>query len=387
MNCKKCKKEIPEGAIWCCWCGRKQFKEPSKKRRRANGNGMIRKDNRCRNPYHAYTPASESGQGQKYIGAYATYKEAETALAKYLAEIHPNISRDTVAQIYDRWSKVHFPTLTDSGIQGYKAAYKSIEDIHPVQMSEIKTVDFQRIIDGLIASGYSRSKCEKVRQLCSQLCKYAMQNDILDKNYAEFIRLQKIEKKEKQIFTNEDLQTLWEHMGDWRVQVILVMIYMGFRIGEIAAVKPADVFLDKGYIIGGEKTDAGRDRIVPFPEGIPEIRGFIEQWLSEPKGETLLGCSAQSFRTYEFYPCLAELGLIEQGVRNPKTRKLLFKNPRLTPHSTRHTFATLSTKAGLKPENLQKIIGHSSFETTADIYVHQDADVLKTDMSKIKKYV
>lgn len=387
MFCKKCHKEIPDTSTFCCWCGKKQVVSVRKKHKRANGNGMIRKDDRYRNPYLAYSPATANGYGRQYLGAFATYKDAEIAISKYFSETHPVLNKETVAQIYERWSATHFTTLTDSGIQGYRAAFKSISEIHAVKMSEIKTADFQRIIDNLQSQNFSRSKCDKVRQLCSQLCQYAMQNDVIDKNYANFIKLSKAEKTEKTIFTTEELKTLWQHSNDWRVQVILVMIYMGFRIGEICAVKPADVHLTAGYIIGGEKTEAGRNRIIPFPSGIPEISEFIGSWMQSPKGETLLGCTAQSFRNYEFYPCLAELGLIEPGIRNPKTRKLEFKNPRLTPHSTRHTFATLSADAGISPENLQKIIGHASYETTAEIYVHKNTEALINDMSKLKKCV
>ena len=57
----------------------------------------------------------------------------------------------------------------------------------------------------------------------------------------------------------------------------------------------------------------------------------------------------------------------------------------LTPHSTRHTFASLSASAGMRPENLQKIIGHADYSTTADIYIHKDISELIGEMSKLRK--
>ena len=36
MECIKCKKEIPDGAPYCCWCGKKQ----EARRNRARGNGQ-----------------------------------------------------------------------------------------------------------------------------------------------------------------------------------------------------------------------------------------------------------------------------------------------------------------------------------------------------------
>jgi site-specific recombinase XerC len=57
----------------------------------------------------------------------------------------------------------------------------------------------------------------------------------------------------------------------------------------------------------------------------------------------------------------------------------------LTPHSTRHTFASLRASAGMQPENLQKIIGHANFMTTADVYIHKDFTELVEEMAKIKR--
>ena len=31
MKCKQCGREIPEAAIFCCWCGVKQLRERRKK--------------------------------------------------------------------------------------------------------------------------------------------------------------------------------------------------------------------------------------------------------------------------------------------------------------------------------------------------------------------
>ena len=68
--------------------------------------------------------------------------------------------------------------------------------------------------------------------------------------------------------------------------------------------------------------------------------------------------------------------MIDPPVYNPKTRKQEYKNPRLTPHCCRHTFASRAAAAGMRPDDLQKIIGHADYATTADIYVHQNVDTL-----------
>jgi integrase len=39
----------------------------------------------------------------------------------------------------------------------------------------------------------------------------------------------------------------------------------------------------------------------------------------------------------------------------------------------------------MRPENLQKIIGHANYSTTADVYIHLDVAALEQEMSKLKK--
>ena len=162
------------------------------------------------------------------------------------------------------------------------------------------------------------------------------------------------------------------------------MIYMGFRVGEVLLLEVDSIHLEEGYIIGGEKTEAGKDRTVPFPESIPEIKQFVENWVRKAApGGKLFSMTYQTFRVTHYYAPLMELGIVDGYIENGKT---VFNTPHhITPHSTRHTFATLSAEAGMKPKELQKIIGHAKIQTTLDIYTHTNADALQSEMNKLTR--
>ena len=352
--------------MYCNFCGKKQSVTKSRTHKRPHGTGTISRDTRYRKPWIAHAPVTKYGKKRLYIGSYATRQEAQQALDDFVKNGRPELYNATLGDIYRQWSEIHYKQVSKSAIDLYSAMWKRFSDIRDMPMRELRTAHIQEIVN----RAKSKSTAEILKVLAVMLCKFAMENDILVKNYAEFVKIPKFEKKEKRIFTPEEIQILWENSDDKTVQIILVMIYTGFRIGEITALKVSDVNLESGYITGGEKTEAGRNRIIPIPPKIPEISEFIAGWISETETESLLNISVAQLRK-NFYKVIADLGLAN--------------GEKLTPHSTRHTFASLSASAGMRAENLQKIIGHASYNTTAEVYIHQDFEKLKEEMSKLKK--
>ena len=55
---------------------------------------------------------------------------------------------------------------------------------------------------------------------------------------------------------------------------------------------------------------------------------------------------------------------------------------RIKPYSTRHTFATLAYRAGVKSELLTKMIGHTNFDFTMHTYVHNTVCELSEETQK-----
>ena len=142
-------------------------------------------------------------------------------------------------------------------------------------------------------------------------------------------------------------------------KIVLMLLATGMRIGELFDLPLAGYHGD--YVVGGEKTDAGRNRIIPIR---PEGKQYFAYFSSRANGELLLsGYDGQkvpaNFRRRDFYPLLDRLGI-----------------ERKTPHATRHTYASRAVKEGLPPEMLQRVLGHADYATTANIYTHIDARTL-----------
>ena len=190
------------------------------------------------------------------------------------------------------------------------------------------------------------------------MSEWAMREEICTTNFAQFIKVPEAMKKEKDIFTEEDIQKL-EKDGSDAAKIVLMLLSTGMRIGELFSLPVADYH--GAYVVGGEKTDAGRNRIIPIR---PEGRQYFEYFVARATGELLIsGYSGQkvveNFRKRDFYPLLDRLGISKK-----------------TPHATRHTYASRAVKEGLAPEMLQKILGHADYSTTANVYTHIDPETL-----------
>lgn len=367
MNCIKCRAELPKGAAFCPSCGKKQSVKRAKYHKREHGSGTISKDERYKKPWIVHAPSSKYGGGRQYLGCYATRKEAAAALDEFIRNGRPELYNATLADVYKLWTEKHFTTVSESAVRLYSYMWPKFSELAPMPMRELRTAHFQEIISA--ATSYSAA--HTLRAMAVMMCRVASENDIIQKNYAEFVTIPKFEKKEKRIFNSEEIAALWKCSVDSDpCRVVLFMIYTGLRIGELLKLTPSDIHLETGYLIGGEKTDAGKNRVVPLPPMIPELREFLRDWCERAGERRLFPMAAARFRTEVFKTALISAGIDPEG---------------LTPHSTRHTFASLSSSAGVKPESLQKIIGHASYTTTADVYIHHDLAALIEEMRKLRK--
>ena len=362
--CNKCKKQLPEGAAFCPWCGKRQGPAPARKTlKRANGMGTVYKlQERRKKPWAAC-------RDRVLIGCYATKTEALEALERTQGQEINERYNATFDEVFTLWKAEHYRDLSPKGVEQYELAYKHCRELGPLKFRSIKLDRYQAIIDAMAAKGLSHSSCNKVKQLLGQMCKWAIREDIIHKNQAQFIRLPEEEKKEKEIFTDAEIRKLWSASADPAVQIILIMIYTGLRIGELFSMQRDNVHVLEGYMVGGLKTKAGRNRVIPIK---PTISPFIEHMYDHaPAGGLLIeGYPGQkvaaNYRDREYYPALKRLGI-----------------QRKTPHSCRHTFTSMMVKAGVRPETLQKLLGHADYSTTANVYVHQNVDDLRQAVSMI----
>lgn len=350
MQCRKCRANIPDDGVFCPYCGTRQGREQRRALKRANGTGTVYKlQGRRRRPWVA-------AKAKTIIGYYETKTAALEALNRLSGRSLDERYNMTFEDVFTAWKAEHYKELTKSGQAQYDNSFQVFSTLHKRKFRELRTADFQAAIDPHM--GKTHSTVSKYKQLITQMSKWAIREELITTNFAAFVRLPENVKKEKEIFSDDDIAKL-EADGSETAKIILMMIYTGMRIGELFNLPLEDYHGD--YVIGGEKTDAGRNRIIPIR---PEGRRYFAYFANHADGLLLLsGYTGQhvsnNFRKRDYYPLLDKLEI-----------------KRKTPHATRHTYASRARKDGMPPEILQKILGHADYSTTANIYVHTDVEEL-----------
>ena len=375
MECKKCKKIIDDGDIFCRYCGRKQIAE-KRRTKNQNGFGAIEKlSGNRRKPYAVRVTDGivEGRQLRRYISYHETLAEAKKALAMEQVNPTPPKADLTFTEIYEEWKQTPaFRNISKQTQDNYTAAYKHLSPLCNMKFKELRTGNFQALIDNLTSvtgKPLSKSSKHKVKIFIGLLYKYAMENDIVNKNYAQFIKLEREEKKEKTVFTADEIAILENNIAENGADIVLILIYTGMRINELLTLKKSDIDLKSRTITGGLKTDAGKNRTIPIHDKIYDyvvkhyFNGHDDLFVRED-GTPL---KDNHFRKYIYYPLLDKLGI-----------------ERRTIHSTRHTCASILAENGADTLAIKNILGHTNYGFTADTYTHADIEYLKKEMAKAK---
>ena len=333
--------------------------------RNPNGYGSIYKlSGKRRKPFIVRKTIGWDDNGKQLyrtIGYYEKRQDAMNALAEFNENPYDiEISTITFSDVFEKWSKNKFDKISRSGINGYNAAYETSKSLHNMKFVEIKTLHLQNVIDNC-GKGYGTLR--KIKTLYNQLFKYAMQNDIVNKDYSTYVDIGKNDSESSRVpFSKNEIQKLFEvepHIDF--VDTILIMIFTGFRIGELLTIENANIDLDRKIIKGGIKTDAGKDRIVPINH---KIINLIANRKAQGHKYLIVNSKNQKMK-YDNYYKEKFIPIMEQLEMNHK------------PHDCRHTFATLLNNADANPTSIKKLAGHENFNTTEKIYTHKDIEELR----------
>lgn len=331
-----------------------------------NGYGSVYKlSGKRRKPFIARKTVGFDGEGKQLyqtVGYFETRKDALAALAQFNENPYsPDLKKLTFEDVFDRWKEQKFKDASPSSIAGYNAAFKNASNLHKLPFQQIKTLHLNKVITE--NHHLKHESLKKIKVLFSQLFKFSMQNDLIQKDYSKFVNIgPNRDTSTRRPFSLDEISVLFENVDAVPyVDSILILIFTGFRISELLDVRIVDIDVDNWTVRGGMKTEAGKDRLIPLNHKIiPLIKRRMAQ------GNEYLFSDA-SGRKLSYYPYYRQCFL-------PALKKLGMQHK---PHDARHTFATLMSNADANKDSIMKLIGHNNYAITAKIYTHKDVEELR----------
>lgn len=395
MTCRnpKCAAELPEGANFCPRCGKKVQQGTRKTKSRGNGLGSVYKLPNGKyvaektlgyvaDPLPPDAPPGTRPHKRriKVTRQFDRKKDALEALPGLsFADRRPRAGtatarkgkRVTLKELYDQWEPTH--ERSRSTMNCYRSGFRLFEPLWAVPMEDLDVDDLQACLDD---SDAGRRTQENARAALGLVYKYGIPRNVVphDRNLASFLRLSASgAASQKTGFSEAELEKIRKaaEAGDPEAVRVLCHCYLGFRPTALLQLRVRDYDPQARAFVGGIKTAAGKGRTVPVS---PKIQRWVSELAAGEPDRFVFGedGAQESLADYRaaFYALLERL-----GISNPTDEQ---GRHRVTPHSCRHTFATLMKRVPGADADKLALIGHTSTEQLRDYQ-----DVALDDLRKI----
>lgn len=338
--------------------------------------------------------------------SYSVYADTITKVKKQMRELKYKLehglyiekTKITLNEWCNTWldeykkNRVKVGTYTN-----YKKYYESIlrDRLGDKHIADIRGEHIQRLYNDLVKEGYALSSIKIVAAVLNGCLEQALRNGLIERNPVKLAELpRQTEKNTRQAMTKEQQELFMQYAKDsYLYNFFAVMLRTGLRNGEMRGLKYTDIDKKKkvlhiqrtlkyiehqGYMEDTPKTRTSKidipltANILQLLESQRKYWGFkverLDRYLfCNEKGEPLSRERVQ-----------AEINRIIKRIVAAG-----YDFPYITPHIFRHTFATRAIEAGMQPQVLKTILGHSSLAMTMDLYSHVLPDTKAEEMEKI----
>ena len=259
------------------------------------------------------------------------------------------------------------PMLAPNTVSGYKRNIAMInEHIGNKPIEQIKAIDIQQMYIKMQET-LSGTTVLYVHRVLKQAFKYALMQDIIQRDVSAFVIAPKKSRHKNTILSYDDaMYLLSECIGTELYAPVAFALLLGLRRGEMLGLKYSD-FNEKRYtlsisrsaifkngerVLSDTKTESGVRTLLLSKELFYELRDCTHN-------ESGFICDmTQSVLQRRFSAKLAEIGL-----------------PHMRYHDLRHTCATLLILDNVPSKVVSNRLGHSKVSTTLDIYTHVSVDM------------
>jgi integrase len=352
--------------------------------KRANGEGSIyrRMDGRW-----AASVSLDRGRRKHFYGR--TRQEVAQRLTAALKNRQDGVlvapEKESVASYLQRWlHDAARPTVRATTFEGYERIIRLhvVPELGRVRLARLTPPALSRLYRTLLDKGLSPKTVRLVHALLHRAFSQAVRWRLVGVNVADAVDAPRPVRREfRTLSSDEALRLMGEARSDRLHALFVLAIASGMREAELLGLRWSDVNLEHGtlsvrqqamrvkgqWLFTEPKTSKGRRVIALPPFAIEALRQHRVRHAEE---RLRMGTAwedhdlvfpnhvgrpveKQNLLRRHFWPLLERAGL-----------------PHMRFHDLRHTAATLLLSEGVDPKVVQERLGHSTINTTMDVYSH-----------------
>ena len=237
------------------------------------------------------------------------------------------------------------------------------------RVNDITAADIRQWQNELIKMGYSPTYLKTINNQLSAIFNYAVRYyDLKSNPCVKAGSMGKSKAEEMDFWTGEEFRKFIDSVMNKRLSYMAFMIlyWTGMRMGELLALNPKDIDLEKRTIsitksyqrlgkkdvITPPKTPKSK-RVITIPEFLAaDIKDYMDSLYELQENDRLFPIT-KYYLEHEM-----QRGIKESGVK------------RIRVHDLRHSHASMLIELGFSPLEIANRLGHEKVETTLNTYAH-----------------
>ena len=237
------------------------------------------------------------------------------------------------------------------------------------RVNDITAADIRQWQNELIKMGYSPTYLKTINNQLSAIFNYAVRYyDLKSNPCAKAGSMGKSKAEEMDFWTGEEFRKFIDSVMNKRLSYMafMTLYWTGMRLGELLALNPKDIDLEKRTIsitksyqrlgkkdvITPPKTPKSK-RVITIPEFLAaDIKDYMDSLYDLQENDRLFPIT-KYYLEHEM-----QRGIKESGVK------------RIRVHDLRHSHASMLIELGFSPLEIANRLGHEKVETTLNTYAH-----------------
>jgi integrase len=309
-------------------------------------------------------------------------------------------TRRTVGQFINEWLEIQVkPNLSPSTYRGYEQTARMyiIPALGRIPLDRLTGKEVQECLNKMAEDGLSPTSVKNVNATLKSALSKAQKWGYIDRNAAKLATPPKQQKYQAHPLTVDQSERLLASVANHRWEALFYLsLMMGLRRGEVIGLRWSDIDFNVDFTVGMLHVRQSLQRIpkngvlqqqvksvtsrrhIPVPSAC--LQALVRRLSRQQEERKAAGEKWKQDGDFVFTSCWGGRIMPEEPTRQLDIVLKQMGIPHVRFHDLRHSTASLLIAKHVPMKVIQEILGHSTFQITADTYSHLVSNELSDAM-------